>query len=74
VKTDAPVRHGKRRHGLIEVATTVVMSWITREPKPANDQPGLIYMLHGGSGISATDPWATKTDKFIYQRRAGALA
>jgi hypothetical protein len=42
-----------------------VMSWIKREPKPANDQPGLIYMLQGGSDISATDPWATKTDKFI---------
>jgi hypothetical protein len=42
-----------------------VMSWIKREPKPANDQPGLVYMLQGGSDISATDPWATKTDKFI---------
>jgi hypothetical protein len=44
---------------------TWVMSWVKREPKPANDQPGLIYMLQGGSDISATDPWATKTDKFI---------
>jgi hypothetical protein len=42
-----------------------VMSWIKHEPKPANDQPGLIYMLQGGSDMSATDPWATKTDKFI---------
>ena len=44
---------------------TWVMSWVKREPKPANDHPGLIYMLQGGSDISATDPWATKTDKFI---------
>lgn len=42
-----------------------VMSWVKREPKPANDQPGLIYMLQGGSDLSATDPWATKTEKFI---------
>ena len=42
-----------------------VMSWVKHEPKPANDQPGLIYMLQGGSDISATDPAATKTEKFI---------
>jgi hypothetical protein len=42
-----------------------IVSWIKREPKPANDQPGIVYMLQGGSDLSATDPWATKTDKFI---------
>ncbi len=33
--------------------------------KPANTAPGLIYMLEGGSDISATDPFATKTDHYI---------
>jgi len=42
-----------------------IVSWIKREPKPGNDQPGIVYMLQGGSDLSATDPWATKTDKFI---------
>jgi hypothetical protein len=42
-----------------------VMSWVKKEQKPANDQPGMIYMLQGGSDLSATDPWATKTDKYI---------
>ncbi len=42
-----------------------VSSWIKRAPKPTNNQPGIIYMLQGGSDISATDPWATKTDHYI---------
>ena len=42
-----------------------VQSWMTKAPKPANTVPGIIYMLQGGSDISATDPWATKTDRFI---------
>ncbi len=40
-------------------------SWIKHEEKPATDQPGVIYMLAGGSDISATDPWATKTEHYI---------
>ncbi len=39
------------------------MQWITdlmaRRPKPTNTQPGIIYMLTGGTDWSATDPWAT---------------
>lgn len=42
-----------------------VMSWVHKDPKPANTQPGIAYMLQGGSDISASDPWATKTDKFV---------
>ena len=45
------------------------MQWaqalMSHAPKPANSQPGIIYMLQGGSDISATDPFATKTDHFI---------
>jgi hypothetical protein len=40
-------------------------SWMAKAPKPANTVPGIIYMLQGGSDISATNPWATATDKFI---------
>lgn len=40
-------------------------SWMNKEPKPANTEPGLAYMLKGGSDVSATDPWATDTQSFI---------
>jgi hypothetical protein len=42
-----------------------VQSLIAKKPKPANTAPGLIYMLQGGSDLSATDPFATKTDHYI---------
>ena len=42
-----------------------VQALIAKKPKPANTSPGLIYMLQGGSDISATDPFATKTDHYI---------
>ena len=45
------------------------MEWVqalmTKAPKPKNTAPGLIYMLEGGSDISATDPFATKTDHYV---------
>jgi hypothetical protein len=45
------------------------MEWVkallAKAPKPASTAPGLIYMLEGGSDISATDPFATKTDHYI---------
>jgi hypothetical protein len=45
------------------------MAWVqalmSKAPKPANTAPGLIYMLEGGSDISATDPFATKTDHYV---------
>ena len=40
-------------------------SLMSHAPKPTNTAPGIIYMLQGGSDISATDPYATKTDHFI---------
>lgn len=40
-------------------------SWMSKAEKPANEEPGLAYMLKGGSDISATDPWATETKNFI---------
>src|SRR6478609_1867418 len=42
-----------------------VQSLIAKKPKPANTAPGLIYMLKGDSDLSATDPFATKTDHYI---------
>jgi len=42
-----------------------VQSLIAKKPKPTNTGPGLIYMLQGGSDLSATDPFATKTDHYI---------
>jgi hypothetical protein len=45
------------------------MEWVkalmAKAPKPNNTAPGLIYMLQGGSDISATDPFATKTDHYV---------
>ena len=45
------------------------MQWIeslmAKAPKPANTAPGIVYMLQGGSDISATDPYATKTDHYV---------
>lgn len=42
-----------------------LQAWMNKAPKPANTVPGIIYMLQGGSDISAHDPFATKTDHFI---------
>lgn len=36
-----------------------VGSWMAHKPRPANAQPGIIYMLAGGTDWSATNPWAT---------------
>lgn len=33
-------------------------SLMSHADKPANTAPGLIYMLAGGTDVSATDPWA----------------
>ena len=33
--------------------------WLGHKDKPSNTQPGIIYMLAGGTDWSATDPWAT---------------
>ena len=35
------------------------MDWMEHKEKPTNTQPGIIYMLAGGTDWSATDPWAT---------------
>ena len=42
-----------------------VQSLMAKAPKAANTAPGVIYMLQGGSDISATDPYATKTEHFV---------
>lgn len=62
---DAPSSPGEDPMCADREAMKWLTSWVKKEPKPANREPGFIYMLKGGSDISATDPWATKTDKFI---------
>ena len=42
-----------------------VSALIAKKPKPTNTAPGLIYMLQGGSDISATNPFATTTDHYV---------
>jgi hypothetical protein len=42
-----------------------VQSLMSHAAKPANTAPGIIYMLQGGSDISATNPYATTTEHFI---------
>jgi hypothetical protein len=36
-----------------------VLDLIAHKPKPTNTQPGILYLLAGGTDWSATDPWAT---------------
>ena len=36
-----------------------VMDFMAHKPRPTNTQPGVIYMLAGGTDWSATDPFAT---------------
>jgi hypothetical protein len=62
---DAPDSNGVDPMCIDEEGMKWAHSWMSHEAKPANTAPGLIYMLAGGSDISATDPWATKTDHFI---------
>lgn len=44
-------------------ADAAAMQWVSdsmaHKPKPTNTQPGIIYMLAGGTDWSATDPSAT---------------
>jgi hypothetical protein len=40
-------------------ALTWVLDLIAQKPKPTNTQPGVLYLLAGGTDWSATDPWAT---------------
>ena len=42
-----------------------VQSLMAKAAKPASTVPGIAYMLQGGSDISATDPYATKTDHYV---------
>jgi hypothetical protein len=42
-----------------------VKSLMAKDAKPTNTAPGLVYMLQGGSDISATDPYQTTTEHFV---------
>jgi hypothetical protein len=62
---DAPASSGVDPMCIDEEGMKWAHAWMSHEAKPGNTAPGLIYMLAGGSDISATDPWATRTDHFI---------
>jgi hypothetical protein len=62
---DEPDTPGLDPMCLDEPAMQWVQSLMAKAPKPSNTAPGLVYMLRGGSDISATDPYETKTDHFI---------
>ena len=55
---DAPDTPGQDAMCADKQAMMWVGSWLKHEAKPANTEPGVMYMLTGGSDISATDPWA----------------
>ena len=42
-----------------------VRSLMSHAAKPVNTAPGIVCMLQGGSDITATDPFATKTDHYV---------
>jgi hypothetical protein len=48
-----------------KASMTWISSLMSHAAKPANTVPGIVYMLQGGSDISATDPFATKTDHYV---------
>lgn len=54
-----------RIHSGAMCADSAGMQWaqslMTHADRPANTGPGLIYMLAGGTDVSATDPWAKPT-------------
>lgn len=62
---DAPNTPGPDPMCLDEAAQQWAQSWMAHEPRPKNTRPGLMYMLAGGSDISATDPFATTTEHYI---------
>lgn len=62
---DNPTSPGEDPMCLDKPGMQWAMSWMNKDAKPANTEPGLAYMLKGGSDISATDPWQTETKNFI---------
>lgn len=62
---DEPDSPGLDPMCLDKAAMEWVQALMAKAPKPTNSVPGLGYMLQGGSDISATDPYATKTDHYV---------
>jgi hypothetical protein len=62
---DAPNTPGPDPMCLDEQAMIWAKDWMAKAPKPTNTAPGIMYMLRGGSDISATDPFATATKNFV---------
>ena len=42
-----------------------IQSLMSKAAKPANTAPGIVYMLKGGSDISATDPFQATTTNYV---------
>ncbi|HQR17301.1 MAG TPA: hypothetical protein PK948_02965 [Gemmatimonadales bacterium] len=55
---DQPETPGKDAMCLDPQGMIWAQSWMAHDPKPKNTAPGIVYMLAGGSDISANDPWA----------------
>lgn len=62
---DAPDSPGPDPMCVDEEGMKWAEAWMSHAEKPGNTSPGIAYMLAGGSDISATDPWATKTTKYV---------
>lgn len=62
---DTPDSPGRDPMCLDEQGMKWAESWMSKAERPANTAPGIAYMLQGGSDISATDPWATATKKYV---------
>jgi len=62
---DEPNSPGVDPMCLDEASMQWVQALMSKAPKPSNTVPGIVYMLQGGSDISATDPHATTTDHYI---------
>ena len=62
---DAPETPGLDPMCLDKQGMLWAQALMSKAKKPGNTAPGIVYMLQGGSDISATDPFATKTDHFI---------
>lgn len=62
---DQPASPGTDPMCLDEPGMEWAHSWMSHAERPANTQPGIGYMLAGGSDVSADDPWATTTEHFV---------
>jgi hypothetical protein len=62
---DMPTTPGLDPMCLDEAGMQWAKSLMAKDAKPANTVPGVVYMLQGGSDISATDPFQTTTEHYV---------